>query len=51
MARGGSVDVDTVDAAGAQPTTKPDPFPFGFNNPEDPDGDRLFDNPKTNLPE
>ncbi|MBM3979087.1 MAG: DUF3987 domain-containing protein, partial [Planctomycetes bacterium] len=51
MARGGSVDVDTVDAAGARPTTEPDPFPFGFNNPDNPDGARLFDNPAINLPD
>jgi hypothetical protein len=43
-ARGGSVDVDAVDAAEAQPTDEPELFPFGFNNPDDPDGERLFQN-------
>jgi hypothetical protein len=51
MAREGIVDVDTVDETGAEPTSEPDPFPFGFNNPSDPDGARLFDNPTTNLPD
>jgi len=39
---GGFVDVDTIDT-GATPTgIDPTDFPFGFNNPDDPDGERLF---------
>jgi hypothetical protein len=45
-ASGGSVDVDTVDAAEGQAASEPEPFPFGFNNPDDPNGDRLFPNPR-----
>jgi hypothetical protein len=45
-ARGGSVDVDAVDATEAQPATEPDSFPFGFNNLDDPDGERLFHVPR-----
>lgn len=41
----GFVDVDTVDATAA-PVSEPEPFPFGANNPDDPDGDRLFTNPE-----
>ena len=47
---GGSVDVDTVDDPGTQPENESDPFPFGFNNPDDPDGERLFHVPR-GLPE
>jgi hypothetical protein len=38
------VDVDNVDAAETQPMYSPEDldFPFGFNNLEDPDGERLF---------
>lgn len=39
--RGGSVDVDSVDAGAAASDAGTD-FPFGRNNPGDPDGDRLF---------
>jgi len=45
-ARGGSVDVDTVDAADEQPASEPELFLFGFNNSDDPDGERLFPNPR-----
>jgi hypothetical protein len=57
LARAGIVDVDSVDAPAAHPSTEPanepdaDPFPFGFNNPDDPDGESLFANPPTNLPD
>jgi Protein of unknown function (DUF3987) len=59
LAREGNVDVDTVDVPAAHAATEPasepepeaDPFPFGFNNPDDPDGERLFANPPTNLPD
>lgn len=59
FAREGIVDVDSVDAPTAHAATEPasepeaeaDPFPFGFNNPDDPDGERLFANPPTNLPD
>jgi hypothetical protein len=37
----GSVDVDSVDA-GVAPSGGETDFPFGRNNPGDPDGDRLF---------
>ena len=43
---GGSVDVDTVDAADTPAASEPELFPFGFNNPDDPDGERLFPNPR-----
>jgi hypothetical protein len=42
----GSVDVDTVDVPNAQPPVEAELFPFGFNNPDDPDGERLFSNPR-----
>jgi hypothetical protein len=42
MENGGSVDVDSVDASRARPAADPTDFPFGFNNPDDPDGGRLF---------
>src|SRR5262249_45606816 len=38
---GGSVDVDIADAGEALPADPTD-FQFGFNNPDDPDGHRLF---------
>src|SRR5262249_5978788 len=38
----GSVDVDTVDPANSKLADGPTGFPFGFTNPADPDGDRLF---------
>ncbi|MDY3561967.1 DUF3987 domain-containing protein [Gemmata sp. JC673] len=43
----GSVDVDTVDEAETHATSETELFPFGANNPDDPDGDRLFPNPST----
>lgn len=42
----GSVDVDTVDGTSAHAASEPEPFPFGFNNPDDPNGERLFPNPR-----
>jgi hypothetical protein len=51
LARGGSVDVDTVDAAPAQPDAGETDFPFGWNNPDDPDGGRLFPDPPRGLPD
>ena len=42
MADEGFVDVVSVDLAEVQPAVEPDLFPFGFNNLDDPEGDRLF---------
>jgi hypothetical protein len=42
MVEEGSVDVDIVDSPQSEPADDPTDFPFGFNNPGDPDGDRLF---------
>jgi|SRR5579883_375202 len=41
IAREGSVDVDSVDTE-TPPPNEPELFPYGFNNPDDPDGERLF---------
>src|SRR5262249_52298212 len=38
----GFVDVDSVDAAASTPADDSTDFPFGLNNPDDPDGMRLF---------
>jgi hypothetical protein len=39
-----TVDVDSVDDAETRPASEPELFPFGFNNPDDPDGERLLRN-------
>jgi hypothetical protein len=47
----GLVDVDVVEAEYEGPDIGSTDFPFGFNNPDDPDGERLFSNPTTQLPD
>jgi hypothetical protein len=46
----GSVDVDRSEATGADSAGDQDDFPFGRNNPGDPDGERLFPDPPS-LPD
>ncbi|HJZ56337.1 MAG TPA: DUF3987 domain-containing protein, partial [Gemmataceae bacterium] len=45
MENEGSVDVDSGDTPESQPAGDPADFSFGFNNPDNPDGEQLFSNP------